>query len=116
MDCETNDCRKEKLGCKGCYYEDKNIDKDIIEKLDGFFNKGWCCDLNEIYSIVMNIIDTNNRQQKELEEKDKMIDYLVAIIEKNKDICDKLPTDECSLECKECIKEIVRKKVEEDGR
>lgn len=27
-DCETNDCRKEKRGCKGCYYEE-NIDKDI---------------------------------------------------------------------------------------
>lgn len=35
-DCETNDCRKEKRGCKGCYYDKsegnmsyKNIDKDI---------------------------------------------------------------------------------------
>lgn len=28
MDCETNDCRKEKRGCKGCYYYEK---KDIIE-------------------------------------------------------------------------------------
>lgn len=23
MDCETDDCGKEKLGCKGCFYEDK---------------------------------------------------------------------------------------------
>lgn len=45
----------------------------------------------------------------EKEKQDKMIDYLVEIIEKNKDICDKLSTDECSLECKECIKEIARK-------
>ena len=21
-DCETNDCRKEKRGCKGCYYNE----------------------------------------------------------------------------------------------
>lgn len=22
-DCETNDCRKEKRGCKGCFYDEK---------------------------------------------------------------------------------------------
>lgn len=29
MHCETNDCRKEKLTCKGCYYSDK---EEIKEK------------------------------------------------------------------------------------
>lgn len=37
MDCETNDCRKEKRGCKGCYYNKKvklsEHDKDEIRKL-----------------------------------------------------------------------------------
>ena len=26
-DCETNDCRKEKRGCKGCYYDEKEEKK-----------------------------------------------------------------------------------------
>lgn len=28
MSCETNDCRKEKRGCKGCYYEDTEKEKE----------------------------------------------------------------------------------------
>lgn len=44
------------------------MSEDYRVKLDGFFNKGWCCDLDEIYSIVMDIIDTNDRQQKEIEK------------------------------------------------
>ena len=27
------------------------------ELIDGFFNKGWACDLNEVYSAVINTID-----------------------------------------------------------
>ena len=29
MNCETNDCRKEKRGCKGCYYDE--LQEDLIE-------------------------------------------------------------------------------------
>lgn len=29
MNCETNDCRREKLTCKGCYFENKNIELEI---------------------------------------------------------------------------------------
>ena len=30
MECETNDCRKEKRGCKGCYYhKEEDITKEI---------------------------------------------------------------------------------------
>lgn len=29
-DCETNDCRKEKRGCKGCYYDEKEKEKNKI--------------------------------------------------------------------------------------
>ena len=29
MDCETDDCRKEKRGCKGCFYSDGKEDEDI---------------------------------------------------------------------------------------
>ena len=27
MECETNDCRKEKRGCKGCFYSDEEENK-----------------------------------------------------------------------------------------
>ena len=77
---------KKSYGCKGCYYENKNIDKDI-EKLDGFFNKGWCCDLDEIYSIVMNIVRENDKLKEivelaetENEIKDKIINKLAEDI------------------------------------
>ena len=29
MDCETNDCNREKMTCKGCYYNEKNENKNI---------------------------------------------------------------------------------------
>lgn len=29
------------------------------ELLDGFFNKGWCCDLDEIYDICLGLIKEN---------------------------------------------------------
>lgn len=33
MDCETNDCRKEKRGCKGCYYEERKRINDLEKTL-----------------------------------------------------------------------------------
>jgi SMC interacting uncharacterized protein involved in chromosome segregation len=49
---------------------ENNIDEDM-EKLDGFFNKGWNCDLDEIHSIVANIA-------KELETYKKANDNLLV--------------------------------------
>lgn len=49
-----------------------NLDEDM-EKLDGFFNKGWNCDLDEIHSIVANIA-------KELETYKKIAEKLAHYI------------------------------------
>lgn len=47
--------------------------------------------------------------------KDKMIDLLCKLLEKYggsvDEICNEVATDECTLECETCIKDIVRKKV-----
>ncbi len=40
------------------------MNKDKLELIDGFFNKGWACDLDEVYSAV---IDTINDLQKKAE-------------------------------------------------
>lgn len=32
MDCETNDCQKEKRGCKGCFFENKKESEKMIEE------------------------------------------------------------------------------------
>ena len=113
-----------------------DLDKDM-EKLDGFFNKGWACDLDEIHSIVANIADEREKykQAYELEtyERQKFIDEL----ETYKKIAEKLAeqvlksdielekTDDeyCKFEvlkcfsqkeksCKQCIIDWARKEVE----
>ena len=40
-DCETNDCRKEKRGCKGCYYENKKIPSTDKTYCYGMFCKEY---------------------------------------------------------------------------
>ena len=32
-----------------------------IELIDGFFNKGWCCDLDEVYKAVMKLQNNWNK-------------------------------------------------------
>lgn len=58
MNCETNDCQREKRGCKGCAYENmNNIDKDIenINKyIELVLDKNYC-DCNEL-----NVISTGS--------------------------------------------------------
>lgn len=39
QDCETNDCRKEKRGCEGCYYNKESLIKDIDKALRNFKNE-----------------------------------------------------------------------------
>ena len=46
--------------------------KEEIELIDGFFNKGWCCDLDEVYKAVMKLQNNWNELKKWLEEE---IDY-----------------------------------------
>ena len=56
--------------------------------------------------------------EEEVKIQDKMIDVLCALLEKHggtvDELCDEVATDDCSLECKKCFKDIVRKKVMEE--
>ena len=95
MDCETNDCRKEKRGCKGCFY-DKNFDNsyDYILKLntrEELIENGLkLLDELEEYQSINNCqkqsIDTLNfnirNLQKELANKDKELETYKKIAEK----------------------------------
>ena len=38
--------------------------EEKLELIDGFFNKGWCCDLDEVYNAVMEIVERNKDLQE----------------------------------------------------
>lgn len=61
---------------------EENIKRD--ELIDGFFNKGWACDLDEVYQAVIGSIkdleEQNDRQYKELERYKNIIDELERYI------------------------------------
>lgn len=42
----------------------EEITQEELEMFDGFFNKGWCCDLNEIYNIGMKILALYKREKE----------------------------------------------------
>ena len=44
------------------------MNKEEIELIDGFFNKSWCCDLDEVYKAVMKLQNNWNELKKWLEE------------------------------------------------
>lgn len=60
-------------------------------------------------------IEENINIAWELNIRDRMIDLLCKLLEKYggsvDEICNEVSTDECTLECEKCIKDIVRKKV-----
>lgn len=50
------------------------MNEEEIELINGFFNKGWCCDLDEVYNVVMKLQDLYNKEiqrNKDLEEIEK---------------------------------------------
>ena len=122
-DCETNDCRKEKRGCKGCFY-DKNFDNsyDYILKLntrEELIENGLkLLDELEEYQSINNCqkqsIDTLNfnirNLQKELANKDKELETYKKIAEK---LAEEL-SKHIWLNDKDAILKIYREKVEED--
>ena len=62
MNCETNDCRKEKRGCKGCYFQNKNECK--------------FCDLKEpIFNSVAKIYENEGKFSISTDENDTEINY-----------------------------------------
>ena len=47
------------------------MNEEEIELINGFFNKGWCCDLDEVYNVVMKLQDLYNKEiqrNKDLEQ------------------------------------------------
>lgn len=57
------------------------MNKEKLELIDGFFNKGWACDLDEVYSAV---IDTINDLQKKA-ELGEHYKHLYSEVKKQKD-------------------------------
>ena len=41
------------------------MNEEELKLIDGFFNKGWCCDLDEVYKAVMKI---TTRKQKNIKK------------------------------------------------
>ena len=141
MDCETNDCRKEKRGCKGCYY-DKNFDNsyDYILKLNtreelienGLKLLGELENKDEEIEVSDQLIERQNLEidnlKSELEIKDKMIDKMAEYLWKHLYDAEKMyicngfninmETCACMEEeenkCKEKIKEQFRNEVLKD--
>lgn len=88
------------------------------ELLDGFFNKGWCCDLDEVYNAVMKLEDLyqkNIELYKELDKKDKIInemaDNIFNIIDYGTFI-----DDIENLQNEKCIIDYFTNKVDKEGR
>ena len=42
MECETNDCRKEKRGCKGCYYDGVEKIEKMVKDVGETITKVMC--------------------------------------------------------------------------
>ena len=48
------------------------MNEEELKLIDGFFNKGWCCDLDEVYKAVMKL-QQENKQLKEINEEHKKL-------------------------------------------
>lgn len=83
QDCETNDCRKEKMGCKGCFYENGvtiNVNVNSREEL-----LKWGCELLE---KINNLKEYATWHRKHLTE--TIADYIYDDKNKNANIIGEL--------------------------
>lgn len=65
------DDKIEKINEKWYLVRRKHMNEEEIELINGFFNKGWCCDLDEVYNVVMKLQDLYNKEiqrNKDLEQ------------------------------------------------
>ena len=68
------DDKIEKINEKWYLVRRKHMNEEEIELINGFFNKGWCCDLDEVYNVVMKLQDLYNKEiqrNKDLEQIEK---------------------------------------------
>ena len=54
------------------------MNEEEIKLIDGFFNKGWCCDLDEVYNTVMKLQDLYNKEKERNIELATNIDCLMT--------------------------------------
>jgi hypothetical protein len=122
QDCETNDCRKEKRGCKGCYYENKNIDKDreiVKEAVDVLTGKATSVKLDfegtaQAIENVLSELETYKKIAEKLAgELEIHYDYEYVCIIKG-DYAQCREKKENSKTCNQCIIDWARKEVEKD--
>lgn len=45
--------------------------EEEIKLIDGYFNKGWCCDLDEVYNTVMKVVKRNEQLEKRNKQLEK---------------------------------------------
>ena len=50
------------------------MNEEELKLIDGFFNKGWCCDLDEVYKAVMKLQQENKILKENAENNDKVVD------------------------------------------
>lgn len=47
------------------------MNEEEKELIDGYFNKGWCCDLDEVYNVVMKLEDLYQKEKEKNKELDR---------------------------------------------
>lgn len=47
------------------------MNEEEKELIDGFFNKGWCCDLDEVYNALMKLEDLYQKEKEKNKELDR---------------------------------------------
>ena len=118
MNCETNDCRKEKRGCKGCYYENNEL-KAITTQYNAF--KGDLPDNTKIIfadsEYFQNGIFKDKLEELETYKKiaEKLAERVDKLDEENYNYCQSGETH-CkeTNRCIQCIIDWARKEVEKD--
>ena len=82
-DNEWKHCRVEKMGCKGCYYDQAY--KEDVNKLIEELTKVRPSMLNDealkLFNTIMAILDERDRLKKEIEEQQVIINSLNCTVE-----------------------------------
>lgn len=102
------------------------MNEEEMELLDGFLNKGWGCDLDEIYSIITKLLDSYNQEKEKNKKLEEVIDLMIKGFVELKDddemYCT-VPDDFCNpnecikvIDCTDCIREYYFNKVKENRK
>ena len=53
---------------------DEEVTEEELRQLEGFFNKGWCCDLDAIYNTAMKLLRLYQQEKEKVQEYEKQLD------------------------------------------